>query len=193
MPVKIFTNLTDEEIVTSTLKDPDVFLHIMQRYEGKLLTYIKRLTYCETEEAEDILQETFIKTYQNLNNFSAPLKFSSWIYRIAHNESVSYLRKKHRRPQIIKSASSDEFQLIEHLANDTDIHQEIQDLLRDEKLRGLIERLDKKYRDVLILRYFEEKDYQEISDILRLSIGTVSTMIHRAKKQLREVLEKEKI
>ena len=100
---------TDEELVILTLADQEYFLYLMKRYEQKLLAYIKRITSISHEEAEDVLQETFIKTYLNLNNFDPDLKFSSWIYRIAHNEVINNFRKSKVRPSLINFEDNDVF------------------------------------------------------------------------------------
>ena len=87
-------NLTDEEIVRITREeDKEVYTHLVRRYEDKLLRYIKR--YIKNEDtSEDVLQTTFIKAYENLNGFDIKKKFSSWIYRIAHNEALNKLKKE---------------------------------------------------------------------------------------------------
>ena len=80
--------MPDEQLVQLSLNNQDYFYYLMKRYEIKLLRYIKRLTTVSPEEAKDIIQEIFIKVYRNLNGFNPKLKFSSWIYRIAHNEII---------------------------------------------------------------------------------------------------------
>ncbi|MFH1582108.1 MAG: sigma-70 family RNA polymerase sigma factor [Pseudomonadota bacterium] len=88
-----YENMPDEQLVQLSLKDQGCFYYLMKRYEIKILRYIKRLTTASQEEAEDIIQEVFIKVYRNLNGFNQKLKFSSWIYRIAHNEIINQYRK----------------------------------------------------------------------------------------------------
>ena len=84
---------TDAELVALTLKDQEVFLHLVNRYQDKLFRYIRRITGVSMECAEDILQEAFIKIYRNLNDFDPDLSFSSWVYRITHNEALNHLKK----------------------------------------------------------------------------------------------------
>lgn len=184
-------NKTDEELVVLILKDQDYFLYLMERYEKKLLRYIRRISYASIEEAEDILQEVFIKVYQNLNNFDLSLKFSSWIYRITRNQVISNYRKSKTRPQIVILDQNNSF--LENLASDLDLDKEID--LKDfqDKIRHILGKLEIKYREVLILKFLEEKDYREISDILQKPMGTVGSLINRAKKQLKKELLKEKI
>jgi RNA polymerase sigma-70 factor (ECF subfamily) len=149
------------------------------------------LSGAKKEDAEDILQETFIKVYRNLNEFDKGLKFSSWIYRIAHNETITYLRKSNSRPEIINSETNQI--ILDLLSADLSIEQEIDNKYLAEKIEKTINALDGKYRDVIILRYLEDKDYKDISDILKKPPGTVATLLKRAKGQLKKEILKNNI
>jgi RNA polymerase sigma-70 factor (ECF subfamily) len=168
------------------LENPDVFLELMRRYEQPLLRYIQRIINVSVADAEDILQDVFIKSYENLNAFNIKLKFSSWMYRIAHNQSISYYRKNKRKIEQTHPADADE--LLITIASDLDIHREITQKEHDATIHRQIKKLPKKYKEVLILKYLEEKDYKEISDILHIPMGTVATLINRAKKQLKTIV-----
>jgi RNA polymerase sigma-70 factor, ECF subfamily len=158
----------------------------MQRYETRLLAYIHRLINAPTEDAEDILQEVFIKTYENLNDFDTSLRFSSWIYRITHNHTISFYRKFKNQPSTLSTGESQTF--FENLRDDTDIPNQINQKLNSKKIATLLQKLDKKYHTVLILRYLEGKDYSEISDILKKPMGTVATLLNRAKSHFKKIL-----
>lgn len=179
---------TDEELVGMALENQSDFLYIMNRYQNKLMSYILRMSNISPEEAEDILQNVFIKVYKNLNGFDSDLKFSSWIYRITHNEVISNFRKSQARPQSYEGEINEE--ILERISADFDIESEINNKYLREMLNKVLVNLDKKYRDVLVLRFFEEKDYNEISDILKKPVGTISTLLNRAKKNLKEELLK---
>jgi RNA polymerase sigma-70 factor (ECF subfamily) len=181
-----FEEKSDEELVALTLRNQDFFAYLMRRYEAKLLRYIRRISGVNLEEAEDVLQESFIKIYQNLNGFDRSLKFSSWAYRITHNQVISHFRKTQARPQ----TSGFDAELIETLAADIDSEREMDRKLLRENLEKILKNIDPKYRDVLILKYFEEKDYQEISDIMQKPMGTVATLLNRAKRLLKTELTK---
>ena len=186
-----FSNKTDEELVEQALVDRDVFIYLINRYERKLYNYIRRITNVSNEEAEDLLQEIFIKAYKNLRGFDPKLKFSSWIYRIAHNQVISNFRKRKARPENYSVQLSEE--LTRTLAGNMDIEKETdQKLLRENLLRGL-EKLNKKYKEVLVLRFLEEKSYEEISDILMKPKGTVATLINKAKKEFLQEINKNNI
>lgn len=179
---------TDKDIVRATLEDINNYRYLVEKYEDKLLRYIKRLLYLNNEDAEDILQEVFIKAYKNINSYNSNYKFSSWIYRIAHNESVSFLR---RNKNIRKNIPNDpEFDIFETIAADIDLEKENLDQLNRDKVVSSLDELDKKSRNILILKYLEEKDYKEISEILRIPVGTVGSLIHRAKFKLKNLLIK---
>lgn len=168
---------TDEELVSLALASKEHFLCLMRRYENKLLRYVRRFSGAGQQDAEDIVQETFLKAFLNLNGFDRRLKFSSWIYRIAHNETVSHFRKLKARPQ---PADLDE-QAWQNLVSGFDLkrHAESAETARD--LGRVLAELDGKYREVLVLKYLEGLDYDEMSDVLRKPVGTIGTLLNRAK------------
>lgn len=92
-------DMPDEEMIQMALRDKAFFGHIVMRYEQRLSRYIMRLGVRTKEDREDVLQDIFIKIYKNLNGFDTSLSFSSWVYRIAHNEAISAYRKKNVRPE----------------------------------------------------------------------------------------------
>ncbi|PIR06485.1 MAG: hypothetical protein COV55_03005 [Candidatus Komeilibacteria bacterium CG11_big_fil_rev_8_21_14_0_20_36_20] len=181
---------TDEELVEFALQKSDNFLYLMKRYETRLLRYIQRISNFSPEDAEDILQEVFLKVYQNLNNFDSGLKFSSWIYRITHNQVISTFRKSKARPEEITFEVGP---ILEKISNDFDIDKKIDSQYLKKNIAELLNALDDKYKEVLILKYLEGKDYKEISDILKKPVGTVSTLLNRAKKQFREKIQTKNI
>jgi RNA polymerase sigma-70 factor (ECF subfamily) len=169
----------DEELVALIPERKEVLGILIDRYDGKLRRYLMRLMPGIQDELDDALQEIFIKVYVNARSFDTSLSFSSWIYRIAHNEAVSWLRKHTARPQT-QSFSDDEFELFRTaMEHDTDMQQHT--LVKDEVARVLIE-LPEKYRTVLVLQFLEGKSYRDMSDILSIPEGSVATLIHRAKK-----------
>jgi RNA polymerase sigma-70 factor (ECF subfamily) len=183
---------TDEAVVVAALADKEQFGVLMDRYEAKLRRYIARLGIRNPDDQLDVLQDIFIKVYRNLNGFDQKLKFSSWIYRIAHNEAISAYRKKNVRPEGHLIADSEE--LLSFAAGNLDSAElQFDHTINAEVLQQALLKLDKKYEAVLILRFFEHKDYDEISDILQIPIGSVGTLIHRGKKQLATVINNEQI
>ena len=185
MEIQDYSQKNDEELVALTLADQDVFYYLIKRYEKKLLNYILRISNTSRETAEDILQEVFIKIYKNLNGFDADLKFSSWAYRITHNETMSHFRKKQTKLKITSIDDDENNNLINLLKSSLDTQRDFSNKETSQKVRDVINLLSEKYSEILILRYLEEKDYQEISDILQIPMGTVATLINRAKTKLK--------
>ena len=185
--------VTDAEIVARTLGDTSAFALLVERYEAKLLRYIRRLGVRNSEDGEDVLQDIFIKVYKNLNAFDSSLSFSSWIYRIAHNEAISFYRKQSVRPEGHQIADSEDVLMWLPEADTTSAERLFDTTVNAEALRAALGTLDTKYRDAIILRYFEHKEYDEISDILKIPIGSVGTLIHRGKKQLAEAISPEQV
>ncbi|MBI5220956.1 MAG: RNA polymerase sigma factor [Candidatus Liptonbacteria bacterium] len=179
----------DEKLVALALENAGVYRFLVARYEQRLFRYIMTIAKITRADAEDILQTVFLKAYQNLNDFDPDLKFSSWIYRIAHNETISHLRRF--RWHRTRNTELDET-LAETLRSDSDIEQELSQKYRAAAVRLALQGLDGKYREVLVLRYLEDRDYREISDILKKPVGTVATLLSRAKRQLREKVAGEK-
>ena len=183
-------NKTDEQIVVLTLKNQDYYLCLMKRYEARLLNYILKISNISREDGEDIIQEVFVKAYQNLNDFDLNFKFSNWIYSIAHNATISAFRKKKVRPQTVSWEDKDLNNILE---STLDVENTSLQKLTYKQILKIINRLPLKYKDVLILKFMEGKDYREISDILHKPMGTIATLINRAKKSLKQELKKEDI
>ena len=188
-------NLTDEQLVDLSLKDDKNFYYLMKRYEEKIYYYIQRITNANREGAEDILQEVFIKVYKNLHDFNKKFKFSSWIYRIAHNEVISYYRKNRKALESspLDMDGTDHNNVMTFMDATLDIEEEHSSRENAEIFRRIFSELPPKYREVLVLRYHEEKSYDEISDILKKPPGSVATLIHRAKSNLKKMLQKNKL
>ncbi len=182
---------TDEEIVKLSLADQEYFLHIIKRYKLKLYRYVLRISNIDPEEAEDILQEVFMKVYQNLNDFDDSLKFSSWIYRITHNQVISNFRKITARPQ--KAGFDIDDELIKNIASEFNLVDNLDAKILQKNIAKVIENMNVKYREVLVLKFLEEKSYNEISDIIKKPTGTVGSLMNRAKKEFREEFLKQNV
>lgn len=181
----------DNELVALALRERAFFGNLVERYETKLERYIMRLGVRDVDDRADVLQEIFIKVYRNLNSFDQSLSFSSWIYRIAHNEAISWYRRQKARPEGYLVAEGDE--IVKLISDEEAGAEENFDKQIDKNLLlKALEKIDDKYRDVLVLRYFEGLEYEDIADVLKVPTGTVGTYVHRGKKQLREVLSANK-
>lgn len=182
--------LSDEELVKLTIQNQENFLYLINRYQNKLIRYIRRISGLGLEDGEDLLQEVFIKIYQNINSFDKDLKFSSWAYRIAHNEVIDNYRKKQARPQ---EMTYDSEQILNNIAAEFNLDKDVDHKYLQANINQVLNNLDIKYKEVLVLKFLEEKEYKEISDILKKPMGTVATLISRAKQQFLKKLEEQEL
>lgn len=180
--------LSDNDLIR-LLKCNSSIVHdeLISRYQRRLFVYIYRFLG-NKEETEDLLQNVFLKVYKYCKNFDTSRKFSSWIYRIAHNEAVNYIKRKN----IKKFISLEEFvSNKDRIETKTDAKSPMEVWLKKE-LRGEVEKsmkkLPVKYQEVLKMRYFSEKSYKEISKVLKKPVNTVGTLINRAKRKLETVI-----
>ena len=181
-------NQDDNQLVALSLNDSQYFYCLMKRYEDKLTNYVRRISYLTDDDIADIVQESFIKAYQHLNDCDCDLKFSSWLYRIVHNQTINFM-KKHK--QSIKMDLENDEEFVDWLVADTNIEKETIRQHFNENIQSILQKLRPDYKEVLVLRFFEDKDYTEISDILRKPMGTVATLLSRAKIQFKILYEKE--
>lgn len=171
--------------------DEPAFRELVSRYQGKLCLYLRHLTLAG-DECDDILQEVFVKAYNALPRFDARKRFSPWIYRIAHNEAINYLKKKNRRKLVSWediASSKDEL----GAAGESETPEE--EWMRKDVQNGVqqaLARLPEKDRELIVFRYFLEKPYAEISEILGVPENTVASRLYRAKEKLLRELLKEK-
>jgi RNA polymerase sigma-70 factor, ECF subfamily len=177
------SKLSDEEVVEIVrTKDKEIYVEIIRRYQSKLMRYAGYIMGDEHMGA-DVVQESLIKAYVNLNGFDTKKKFGSWIYRIVHNEAMNMLNK-HK-----KLRSMDE-----QIEFDSGVDLE-NEFIKKELIghaHHCLEQMPVTYKEPLSLFYLEEKSYEEISDILRIPIGTVGTRVNRAKGIMKKICQKHK-
>lgn len=177
----------------SKISDEKLALHMQQnggagidevidRYQAKLLRYAHGILKDE-DKAEDVVQESFISVYKNINSFDPKRKFSSWIYRIVHNRAISEVRKQ--RPvfgiELIQNTKDESI-------DGRMIEKEIDSKKAKEMIENSLEKIPVKYREVVYLRYFEDYSYEEISDILKIPKSTVGVRITRGLIRLKNIL-----
>jgi RNA polymerase sigma-70 factor, ECF subfamily len=172
----------DEDIVKEVINgDKEAFGFLIYRFEKKIFRYINRFIY-DDSEAEDLLQGVFIKAYINLNSFNFNFKFSPWIYRIAHNEIVNYIKKQQKNKLIFDI----DWDVIVPINVGKSMSEEIDINKLDKWLKDHINKIPDKYKEVLVLYYFEDMSYKEIADIIKIPIATVGVRIRRAKELVRK-------
>jgi RNA polymerase sigma-70 factor, ECF subfamily len=173
--------LSDEKIIEIVRSsDKEMYAEIIKRYERKLMRYARYIME-DDHMGADVVQEGFIKAYINLNGFNTKKKFGSWIYRIVHNEAMNMLNK-HKKQQPMN----------EQINFESGINLE-DDFIKNELVshtHHCLKQIPIIYKEPLSLFYLEEKSYEEISDILRIPIGTVGTRINRAKGMMKKLCQK---
>ncbi len=175
-------NDSDESIVARvTNGDTDAYGVLMHRYEDKLLRYVVYLIH-DSATAHDVVQETFIKTYKNLHGYNPKHKFSSWIYRIAHNEAMNAIKKT-------KHLSDTDITELPELSYEPKLAESLDKALLAENVQGCISELEPKYREVIQLIYFERMKYDEASDVLHVPTSTIGVWLSRAKSRLKQICE----
>lgn len=177
---------SDEELAERTQQgDQAAFNLLFTRYEKKILRYGQRFLY-SYEDLEDAVQEVFIKAYRNIQSFTVSRKFSTWLYRIAHNTFINVIKKKGREP--ISFFDFDTFVQLpvknSKSPEDTLITKEDKNLINTS-----LKNVSPKYREPLILFYIEEMDYQEIADILKIPTSTVGVRLRRGKAMLKKMIQ----
>lgn len=149
---------------------------MMTEYQSRLYWHIRRIIL-DDDEARDVLQEVFIKAYQNFGNFKEESRLYTWLYKIASNEALQALAKIQKMPKEVGQMEREKGSMNEKNAD------EIQDLLRK-----AIEELPEKQRMVFSLRYYEDLPYEEMSEILGMSVGTLKTNYHYAKQKIEQYI-----
>jgi len=157
---------------------------LVARYQERLLRYGRRFLG-NPDDVSDVVQDVFVRAYQNIQGFDASQRFSPWIYRIAHNAFVNALRKKTREPVYVFDLDT----VIPHaLVDDTEqVERERGETRRI--LESFLEQLSPKYREVLVLHYFDELSYADIAEVLQVPMGTVGVRLRRAREALQSIYQ----
>ncbi len=183
----------DYELVLAAIKgSQDAYADLMKNYKDSLYFMLLKMTNNATD-AEDLTIEAFSKAFKNIKNYSPKYAFSTWLFKIATNNAIDFIRKKKQRTlSIDKSYSAKEdgpnlSQNIEYHGLDPE-----ESIIKEQKIelmRGVVEKLKPHYRTLIELRYFKEFSYDEISQELDLPLGTVKAQLFRAREFLFNVLK----
>jgi len=175
----------EKDLIKKAKKDPKAFSELYEKYYSQIFGYIlKRVANLEI--AQDVTSETFLKALKNLWQFRwQNVPFSSWLYRIANNEIVNYFRKQKGKKvsleKITEPISADNIEM-EFIEAQEELKKH-RDFL---KAQGKISKLDMKYQEVIVLRFFEKKQIKEISEILGKKEGTIKSLLHRGIEKLKD-------
>ncbi len=174
------SDLTDAELLAIFRKDDSrhyAFNLLVRQYQRKLYAFIRRMV-TDHDEAQDVLQNTFIKAWTGLENFRADSQLYSWLYRIAHNECLNHLRKMKRGLFVSNDT------VIEQLTTTLDSSEHFNGDLIQKKLQNAVMRLPDKQRAVFTMRYFEGMKYETMSEVTGTSVGALKSSYHIAVKKI---------
>lgn len=179
--------LSDEAVVQKVIEDDhELYGILVKRYQKKLLRYAGY--YCrDADQAADIVQDSFIKAYQNLNSFDQKKQFSSWIYRIVHNEALNQIKKDRRH--LFGDLKNE---LLELFQSGDDPEADYIQKNSVKNVNRCLTKLPLRYQSVIRLFYLEDKSYEDIADILEIPLGTVGTRLNRGREALKNICREEK-
>ena len=181
-------NLSDQEIIYSVRKGNDSdYSIIVNRYKNKAFSMLKRMLKNEFD-AEEILQDCFLKAYKSLNNFKGESKFSTWFYRIVYNSALTKLSSQKRRTETEMTSVEDHFNLESEYNSDEIEKKDISELIYD-----TISKLPERYSAIITMFYMNEMSIEEISEVMELTNSNVKVMLHRSRNALRDLVLKTKL
>jgi len=171
------------------LNEQPAFTRLMDKYRVPLHFHISKIVR-EQEMIEDLVQEAFLKAFDNIHSFDTSYAFSTWLYRIATNHSIDYLRKKKMKTLSIDEPvrAKDGEMRIELPDTDSEADRDIIQQQREHIILQAIAELPDKYSAIIKLRHMDDKSYHEIAEIMELPLGTVKAHIFRARELLNKCL-----
>lgn len=177
-------HLSDEEILNLYKEESSrnmALHHLIEKYQQKIYWQIRKIVI-DHDDADDVMQNTFIKVWKGLENFKEESQLFTWLYRIATNEALTFLRQKQKRNTV--SLEPIEYQLSQSLESDDYFKGDAIQL----KLQQAILSLPEKQRVVFNMRYYDEMPYEQMSEVLDTSVGALKASYHHAAKKIEEYL-----
>ncbi len=180
-------NLTDGELIEKAIGGrEDGFEELVRRYQRPITNYVYRMLN-NYDAALDVTQEVFIKVYNSLARYSSDYKFSTWLYRIAHNAAIDYMRRNSVNQTSIEAENADgTYQLQLESPNPTPEQDRERSEWRTE-IETVVKCLPAVYRELILLRHSQDLSYDEIAEITNLPLGTVKNRLFRAREMMREI------
>ncbi len=184
------SKIEDNDLIDGALKGKkECYEKLMKKYYNLISHLIRKMVF-EKDEVDDLTQETFIKAFNSLHKFDKEFAFSTWLYKIATNNCIDYIRKKKLSTiSIDKDIKLDDDEVRYEIADDNYVPDKR--IIKNQKnnvIEKAIEKLPQKYRDIIILRHKYEMNYYEISKELKIPIGTVKAHLFRAREMLNKYL-----
>lgn len=172
-------------------KDQQAYAMLMKRYKKAVYFMILKMIR-DADDAEDLTMEAFAKAFKNLHKFKKDYTFSTWLFRIATNNTIDFIRKKKLKTMSLNTTMSDDggnAVTIDVEDDDNNPQDEYIRTQRIEMVRIFVDKLPAKYRKLVQLRYFDELSYEEIAQELEKPLGTVKAQLHRSRELLHEIAQ----
>lgn len=182
-----FDGVSDIDLIARAIRGrEDGFEELVRRYQRPITNYVFRMLN-DYDASLDVTQEVFIKVYNSLGKYSSEYKFSTWLYRIAHNAAIDHIRRKSPNQQSIEAENSDgSYQLQIESPNPTPEQDRERSEWRTE-IAAVVKCLPAAYRELILLRHSQDLSYDEIAEITNLPLGTVKNRLFRAREMMREI------
>lgn len=184
------SSLEDDKFVKRAIDgDQDAYKQLMDKYQKPLYFHVLKMVR-NHEQVEDLVQEAFMKAFNNLNSYNTNYAFSTWLYRITTNHTIDYLRKKKLKTTSINDpVKTKDGEMEIQISDEAETDRNIIRKERKKIIHDAINDLPKKYRRVIEMRHLQELSYQEIAEQLDLPLGTVKAHIFRAREMLYKELK----
>ena len=167
----------------------DSFEELVRRYQRPIVSYVYRMTG-DYEAGLDLTQEVFIKVYNSLARYRPEYKFSTWIYRIAHNTAIDHLRRQSTREHELTAPAADGGTYERPIASDSPDPEQLSERAeRRAEIEDVVQNLPPSYRELIVLRHAHDLSYDEIAEVTGLPLGTVKNRIFRAREAMRGPLQ----
>ncbi len=178
---------TDGQLITKVLAGrEDGFEELVRRYQRPIVNYVFRMLG-NYDAALDVTQEIFIKVYNSMARYSAEYKFSTWLYKIAHNAAIDHLRRNNNHTQSLEMESEDGTYQIQFESKRPSPEQEREHSEWRKEIETVVKRLPTGYRELILLRHNQDLSYDEIAEVTNLPLGTVKNRLFRAREMMREM------
>ena len=180
-------DLTDIELIAGAVKGrEDGFEELVRRYQRPIVGYVFRMLG-DYDSSLDVTQEVFIKVYNSLARYSSEYKFSTWLYRIAHNAAIDHMRRNSVNSQSLETESEDGAYQLQLESSGPTPEQDHQRSEWRAEIDSVIKRLPGPYRELIVLSHSQDMSYDEIAEVTGLPLGTVKNRLFRAREMMREI------
>lgn len=187
IPMDGVRKLTDVELIAGALGgQADGFEELVRRYQRPITSYVFRMVG-DYDAALDVTQEVFIKVYNSLSKYCVDYKFSTWLYRIAHNAAVDHLRRNSITPQSLEAENADGSYQIQLESRGASPEQDRERSEWRAEIDTVVKGLPDVYRELIVLRHSKDLTYDEIVEVTGLPLGTVKNRLFRAREMMREM------